>query len=351
MTAQISERPARRATVSALAVISLRDVLLELGAASPEQLKATGLDRIDGESAADATPVEERRLSEDLLIALWGVAASCASVPDIGLRIGRRYDPATRGLLANWLFQCKTYGDALSVFETHCGLMNPSESWGSAVAGGELALTVRFAPQKAYPRAAKERSLSAFMRWTEELTGAPPRTISCEFSFDRPSYFEKYRETFGDIPFYFGAEAERIAVDAELLRRPLVNPNEYLRGVLQERAQAAFQELSGDAALLDKARRWIEASLSSGVSIDGLCRALHVSRATLYRRLKQDGSSFSELVDVARKDLAARMIRRGAPIGAVSDALGYRDQSAFHRAFRRWFGQSPGEWRAALTDW
>jgi AraC-like DNA-binding protein len=70
---------------------------------------------------------------------------------------------------------------------------------------------------------------------------------------------------------------------------------------------------------------------------------------TLQRRLSQQGSSFSELVDRARRSQAESMLRQGTlKIQKISDALGYRNPSAFDRAFTRWRGISPKRWQSRL---
>jgi Arabinose-binding domain of AraC transcription regulator, N-term len=118
------------ATVSAIAVLDLYDLLLALAVATKAEMLAAGLDReamIDHGSAA--LPVQEQRLNESYLLALWQLAARNTAVPHIGLLVGQTYNPSTRGVLASWLFHCDDLGEALRVFQRHIALMNPSESW------------------------------------------------------------------------------------------------------------------------------------------------------------------------------------------------------------------------------
>ena len=74
-----------------------------------------------------------------------------------------------------------------------------------------------------------------------------------------------------------------------------------------------------------------------------------MTERTLQRRLKEEGSSFQELLDHTRRELARSYLadsRRA--LGQVADSLGFADQSNFFRACRRWFGVSPGQYRDAL---
>ena len=90
----------------------------------------------------------------------------------------------------------------------------------------------------------------------------------------------------------------------------------------------------------------IEPLLPSGsVRIDQVARGLGLSRQTLYRRLKAEGTTFEELLDGVRKRLAVRLIREGLSVKAAAYRLGFSDPAAFSRAFKRWTGASPSAMR------
>lgn len=335
----------RPTTVSAVAVLELHELLLALGAATEADMEAAGLDRtkwVDRSSAA--LPVQEQRLHESNLLALWQIAARSTCVPHIGLLVGQSYNPSTRGVLASWLFQCNHLGEALQVFQDHIALMNPSESWTATEEADALLLVFAFAPSQNYPQAAIERSMSALFRWTKEMTGTSIVPTLCEFAFPRPSYAERYTEVFGEH-VRFDCERNCIHLPLAFLETPIHGANAYLKQVLEERALQTFQQLDVAGELSGKVRQRILLDLHQGMRIDSICEALHVSRPTLYRRLKREGTSFTELVDAVRKDMAYKQIRQGLSVAVVSDGLGFKDVSTFHRAFRRWFNQSPGECR------
>ncbi|MBU3868565.1 helix-turn-helix transcriptional regulator, partial [Streptomyces sp. 4503] len=73
---------------------------------------------------------------------------------------------------------------------------------------------------------------------------------------------------------------------------------------------------------------------------------LAVSPATLRRRLREEGTSFQELKDTVRRDEAVSSLTEGAePIADLAARLGFSEDTAFHRAFRRWTGSTPGAYR------
>ena len=109
---------------------------------------------------------------------------------------------------------------------------------------------------------------------------------------------------------------------------------------------------AGDDDLVARAERWVVDNLHTGhVGATRLARALGMSERTLARRLAEDGLTPAGLVDDLRRRLADRYLAaRGFPLGRITYLLGYSDLSAFTRAFRRWTGRTPSEWRAELSQ-
>jgi AraC-like DNA-binding protein len=93
----------------------------------------------------------------------------------------------------------------------------------------------------------------------------------------------------------------------------------------------------------------IEPLLGAGeISIDRVARELGMSRQTLYRRLKAEGTTFEELLDAKRRQLAVRYLALDrSSVKAAAYRLGFSDPAAFSRAFKRWTGTSPSRFREA----
>lgn len=333
--------------VSALAVLDLHDLLLQLGAVEAAQLQAACLSREVLLAQCDpAVPLQEQRLDESLLLGLWQLAASNLALPQVGLLVGQAFNPERRGLLASLLFQCASVGEALSTFLQHGALMNPSERWSAQDAEGCLCLELEFAAERGYPQAALERSLAALVRWGRELAGEGFVPERVEFACPRPAHAAYFAEAFG-AAVQFGCAANRIYLSHEQLARPIRSANPYLKALLEERAKAALEQVKAERDLAERVRLMIRADLAGGPGVEALCAALHLSRPTLYRRLREQGTSFTELLEQERSRLALQRVRQGEPVQAISEALGFKDVSTFHRAFRRWFGHSPGAARLA----
>ena len=84
------------------------------------------------------------------------------------------------------------------------------------------------------------------------------------------------------------------------------------------------------------------------LSRERIAASLHISSRTLQRRLEDEGTSFQQLRDETRRELAQRYLREpvSSSLSRVAELLGFEDQSNLFRACKRWFGESPGQYRA-----
>lgn len=331
----------KHTSVSAVAVLDLHDLLLALNVVSAQQLHAAGIYRetlLD--QRANAAPLQEQRVSETLLLMLWQLAERHSTQPELGLIIGQQYNPAAHGVLASWLRHCRRVGEALAVFQRNIALMNPSERWTLSESQRALTLTVGFAADRAYPQIAAERSLSALLCWSAEMTGTTVTPLSCELMRPRPQQMEPFEQLFGRN-LRFNADRNRLQLPRAFLDTPITGANDYLRQMLQARAQEALKQVEQGTSLSRTVSRLIRQSLPNKLSLDHICAQLHLSRQTLYRHLKQEGTSYTELVNQIRRELAQTLIEQGLTMERVSEQLGFKDASTFYRACRRWYPTGP----------
>jgi AraC-like DNA-binding protein len=94
-------------------------------------------------------------------------------------------------------------------------------------------------------------------------------------------------------------------------------------------------------------RQALAAQTQQARSAEDLARLLHVSARTLHRQLKEEGASLQQLKDEVRRDRAADLLyRTDRPLKQIAQAVGFRSEKSFIRAFRQWTGASPSAFRA-----
>ena len=149
----------------------------------------------------------------------------------------------------------------------------------------------------------------------------------------------------------FDAELDGFEVPADVLERPLALSNSALRAYFERQCQEAAARFEADAALTGRVRRQIIAGMNGQVpSMQEVARALGLSVRSLHRGLEAEGVRWSELVDGVRSEFAQRYLARPSlNIGEVSYLVGFSDTSAFFKAFKRWTGKKPSEYRESLA--
>ena len=137
-----------------------------------------------------------------------------------------------------------------------------------------------------------------------------------------------------------------------VLDLPMTTADAALASVVARQASALLQSLPDPARLADQVHRLVCQSLRGQVpTVRAVAHQLGTSVRTLHRQLGEEGTSYREIVDQVRRDLAFGHVRDGRlPLGEIAFALGFSESSAFHRAFRRWTGQAPVAWRRATVD-
>jgi AraC-like DNA-binding protein len=170
-----------------------------------------------------------------------------------------------------------------------------------------------------------------------------------DFAGDAPDNVEKYEALFG-CPLYFNQSNDLLYFDSAFLAWPLVHTEHSLREFLRT---APYQLLIMDNEvnednLTAQVKAMIGYDFRDGFpSFETISSALNMSGPTLRRRLKRDNTTFQQLKDNCRCDVAKLYLdRRELSINEVALQMGFTDPSAFHRSFKKWTGVTPGHFRA-----
>lgn len=169
--------------------------------------------------------------------------------------------------------------------------------------------------------------------------------LEAAFRCAEPPEVADYRTRFCNIAA-FGAPLTQVGFDASLLELKVVETESSLRAFLRNAPANLLVKYRNDASLSASIRRRLRNQLGEWPELEELARSLYMSGTTLQRRLQADGLNYQRLKDELRRDIAIELLAQGSlPVAEVADRVGFRETSAFHRAFKKWTGVSPGAYR------
>lgn len=161
------------------------------------------------------------------------------------------------------------------------------------------------------------------------------------FAYPPPDHADDY-EGILEVPVRFDASHDAVVFSASMLSDPNPTSDPALVLALERHARELLAKLPLSDDLPSRVRNEIASLLPSGTSADAVAATLRMSARTLRRRLEAENTSYMQILDEVRCELARRHLaeeQRG--VEQVAFALGFSDGSAFHKAFRRWTGKSP----------
>lgn len=169
--------------------------------------------------------------------------------------------------------------------------------------------------------------------------------LRVEITHPRPTCYAKHEAYFA-CPVVFGAAQDQVWMDAAILEATLPTGNAELARVNDEIVTRYLAQMDRDD-IVTRVKVSITDSLPSGqVTEDQIAGKLNLSRRSLQRKLQEQSTSYREVLEETRKELASQyMADQSYSISEITYLLGFSDPSNFNRAFRRWKGVSPRAWR------
>jgi AraC-like DNA-binding protein len=316
---------------------ALRDVLQSLGADTARILQSAGLarDLFDNSARAILYTDLDRLLSEAMR------ATGCR---DLGLRIGVLQGIFAAGLPGLVSMNCATVREALGTIVT--GLKTTDS-------GGALTLSVRdgvatsgysvIIDDVKNVEQFCDASLAILVNAMRQFCGAHWRPDRV-YLMNRPAAdLDRIAQFFG-APVEYRAPAARITFSSAVLDWPVKVHDPTYREILVPILEKAIESADQDFLVAVKAVLNSTAGAERLSSFD-VSRAVGVSVHVLSRRLKSAGITFTDLAEHLKLERAQNLLLKAKPIEEISSDLGFAYVSSFTRAFRKWAGQSPAQWR------
>lgn len=288
------------------------------------------------------------RVSVGISRLVWDRALALTGNPLLGLQVGEAMKPNTFRVLGLATMSCATLEQAIAVMLRYQRLVSESGTLSAQPqTNGDVTLVhtaqtlkLRILPQQV------EALLAGMVRQAQWLAGRPFVPLAVCFRHAALGDAPRYVECFGMAP-EFGAPLNAITFAKADLQAPLPQADAELcrmHCTVADRQLASLPQVGYASSF---AVQWLaNRNDIAAVGIEDLATALGMGVRSLQRALKDEGTSWAQLVDTMRRDALAALLQQGLSLELAAQQLGYHDASSISRAARRWFGMTPGQWRS-----
>ena len=276
---------------------------------------------------------------------LWVVFCEGAGDPLVGVDLGLALQVGHLDTAGMILMSCETLEEAVeSLIDYH-----PIVGEGGAfqVVRDPRLCEVRYEPVYRTRRTTRvEAVMASLIHLTRWSTGDAFRPDHLRFRHDAQDHPRRYHDKLG-LPVHFNRADNALVFSADQLELPLIHANpalcRHLRGLADDLlARLDSQSLGARVSTLVRDHpRWGKERIAEQLGMSG---------RHLIRKLADEGTSFKLLRDTLLQDLAEQALADGARTGQIAEDLGFSDESAFAKAFKRWTGSTPARFRETRPD-
>lgn len=316
-------------------VLTIARTLDSLGIDHKPLFKKVGMD-------PEALKSRNSRFSEQSVRRLWQLAVLETKGMNFGLKVAEQIRPSTFDVVGYSMTCSATLREAMHRFARFEKLISNSATVKVTETPDTLKVSFDFnmggGTQPVWQ--AVDTSLAGLVHFSSWIAGENITPITVSLRHNRPQDLSEYRKFFA-CPIHFSCSENSVVFRADDMDRPILSADEELASLLDTVAISNMAEVNERFA--KRVRHCLEVQVAGGeISRCRTAQLMNMTERTLLRRLKDEGTTFQEVLDKFREELAYDyLLRSDMTIQEVSALLGFSEASTFSRAFKRWTGHSP----------
>lgn len=287
----------------------------------------------------------DQRLPISIYHAIWDLAIQKSQCPELGLSIAQNEGIEDLGLVAHVVYNSASLKEGLDHYIRLFSVVNEAIELEYELIDKRCHLRYIYKSPEYYNIPDIERTLAIVVLRTIKAVGLETRFYAVNFQHSKPEYAQKFEEVF-PCKVNFDQACCEVVFDSKMLNMKPKRRNPHMRVATLNYANQILSRLF-KRSITSKVKRLVEKNLSDGnFDAEQTAKLLNMSRQTLYRKLKNDGSSYSDIVDSVKQNKAFYALKQTQlPLTVIAYDLGFSELSAFTRAFKRWTGLTPAEYR------
>jgi len=289
----------------------------------------------------------DNRIPFAQLVALYEKAAELTGDNNFGLHLGESVHPSAFDVVGYSALNSPTIGAAFTRVSRYHSIWTDGALFTLEVSTDTSAIVYRYVDTSiSEHRQDSEMTLATVATLCRSIASPEFVPSAIDFQHEQPADISEHLRLFR-CPVRFGTPSNRFTFASELLSLPIAKADATLCAVLDRHAEELLAKYPPRDSLVDQVQNIIAGEFCGGEpSLERVADQLSLTPRTLQRKLHELGTSHNELLDQMRRQLAMRYLREPEmAICEVAYLLGFSESSSFHRAFKRWTGVTPREFR------
>lgn len=291
------------------------------------------------------------RFSYAAITRLWGLATEVTRDPCFGLTVAGLWHPTTLHALGYSWFASNNLAEAYQRLQRYARFVNTAASGTMQIESSADSYCLILDPSrmKLTPAtAAIDAGLAMILNLSRGAYGERFKPIRVSLQRDAPGGAKNVKR-FNDLftaPVAFAQPENALWLDPQMVAEPLATANPELARVNDGIVTDYLAQLDRNDVTMRVRSKLIERLPGGQVSEEDIASSINVSQRSLQRKLKERGMSFTRLLESTRRELSMQYVRDPQhSLNEVAFLLGFAEPSNFSRAFKRWHGQSPSQFR------
>ena len=335
-----SQAVSARPMISVAAATGLLEAIAARGRDPDQILRKFGIDR-----SAFSDP--EGFIPSSIFGGVLEEAAEATADDCFGLHLGENYNPRNIGPVAYVVLNSPTVRAGIENIERYLHVYNEAAKWFFTAEGNRGYIRYLLTDLGINSlRQSNEHEMTIAINTLRMMVGSQWAPKEIQFAHEAPEQTSEHLRIF-HAPVSFGCKTNAIVTDLHFVEREVPAADQRLYQILKRYLDHVLGKMPREDCLLASVRRATAETMRDGeLRLVRVAKQMAMSARTLQRQLKERGVDFKHLADDTRQRFAMNYLKdRRNTLTEVAFLLGYSELSAFNRAFKRWTGSTPLDYR------
>jgi len=279
---------------------------------------------------------------------LWTLAVATTGDACFGLRVSSFWHPTTFHALGYSWLASRNLAEGFDRLVRYSSVANTASKGMLRIDQSADAFCFTVDSNSVFPppqAAAMDAGMATILRMCRAAYGNKFRPLQVSMHHPDPGCADQFAELFA-APVLFSQQHYAMHIDPDIAHEPLSTANPELVRVNDQIVTDYLANLDRGDVIMRIHSQLIERLPSGRVDEGDIADSINLSRRSLQRKLKQQGVSFSGLLDGSRRELGLQYVRNSQhSLNEIAYLLGFSEPGNFSRAFKRWYGKSPSQYR------